>query len=164
MKYMIVNLILALLPPTRFFSLKRFLLRRLGIQVGVGTNVCGAVKIYGGGKVAIGKDCWIGIGTKFYTSTNYTIAIGDRCDIAPDVCFISGTHEIGSVERRAGTGYSDHITVGSGTWIGARSTVNGGCVIGEAAIVGSGALLLGKTYPGSNIFAGVPARILKELP
>lgn len=163
MSFILANFILAITPPTRWFSLKRFLLRLLGIEIGSGSNICGDVRFYGGGKISIGSDCWIGIGSRFYTSIDADVAIGDNCDIAPLVVFMCGTHEIGGAERRAGPGFAKPIDVKSGCWIGIGSTLLGGCSIGGGSIVAARSLMLGKVYPANSLFAGSPSVVKREL-
>lgn len=161
--YMIVNFLLSILPPTRFFSLKRAALNGLGIPTGKGTSVCGGVRFYGGGRVRIGDGCWIGINCKFYTSKDADVTIGDRCDVAPDTRFVCGTHDIGGPERRAGTGRSSPIRVSSGTWIGSGCTILGGAEIGPASVVGAGALVLAQKFEASSLLLGVPAKVVRQL-
>lgn len=160
MKFMLCTALLAMLPPTRWFAFKRALLRLFGIPVGEGTNVCGAVAFYGGGKVAIGADCWIGIGTRFYTANGAEIQIGDRCDIAPEVSFTCGSHEPGDAARRAGPGIARSIFVRSGCWIGHRAMLMGGCDVGSGSLIGAGALVLGRPYPDSAMILGLPGRVV----
>jgi maltose O-acetyltransferase len=163
MKYLIACLLLDILPPTRFFAAKRILLRLLGIVVGPRTRVCGRVKFYGAGKVVIGADCWIGIGTKFYTSVGADVIIGDRCDIAPEVAFMCGSHTMGNALRRAGTGRAGTIRVGEGCWLGIRATLLGGTEVGKSCVVGASSLLLEKSYPPSSLIVGVPASVTRSL-
>ena len=163
MKYLIACLLLNILPPTRFFAAKRILLRLLGIVVGSGTRVCGRVEFYGAGKVVIGADCWIGIGTKFYTSVGGDVIIGDRCDIAPEVAFMCGSHMIGNALRRAGDGRAGTIRVGEGCWLGIRATLLGGADVGRSSVVGANSLLLKKDYPPSSLIVGVPACVARSL-
>lgn len=163
MKYMLANLLLALLPPTRCFRMKRVLLRLLGIRIGDGTRICGAVQFFGGGRVVLGQDCWIGLNVRFYTSPNGNVVIGDRCDIAPETCFMNGSHEMGGPERRAGPGQSDHIRVGSGTWIGVRSILLGGSNIGEGCMVAAGSIVRGPATTPHSLLAGAPAKVVRQL-
>ena len=163
MRFMIANFLLALLPPTRLFGLKRRLLRMLGIILGKGTSICGGVQFFGGGRVLIGRDCWIGINTKFYTSPNGNVTIGDFCDIAPDTCFMNGSHEMGDSHRRAGAGRSQHIEVGPGTWIGVRSILLGGSQIGPGCMIAAGSLVLDQKVEANTLLAGIPARVIRQL-
>ena len=136
----------------------------LGIGLGPGASVCGGVKFYGAGKVSIGAGTWIGIGAKFYTSVGGDILIGDRCDIAPEVAFHSGSHKIGSAEQRAGAGTAATIMVGDGCWIGLRATVLSGVKLRNSCVVGAHSLLVAGDYGPSNLIVGAPARPVRILP
>jgi carbonic anhydrase/acetyltransferase-like protein (isoleucine patch superfamily) len=55
-------------------------------------------------------------------------------------------------------------TVGDGALIGIRATVLSRCVIGEGALIAAGALVLeGTTVPPHTLWAGLPARQIREL-
>lgn len=164
MKYFLANIILSVMPVTRGFRVKRHLLRALGILIGPHTKICGRVKFFGGGKVLIGRDCWIGIGTSFFTSVGANVALGDRCDVAPEVSFTCGSHATGDHTRRAGPGMSRSICVGGGTWICTRAIVLGGVDIGDACIVGAGSLVLSGTYQRDSLIVGSPGRSVRSLP
>jgi maltose O-acetyltransferase len=163
MRYMLANMLLFLLPPTRWFQFKRYVLRKLGIKVGSGTNICGGVQFFGGGLVEIGSDCWIGLNTKFITSPNTVVHIADNCDIAPEVIFMCGTHEIGDSARRAGAGRGGDIVIGAGSWIGVRSTLLGGAVLQGGNIVGAGTLVRGLQIAPDTLVHGVPGRVARSL-
>ena len=163
MFFMLANLILSITPTTRFFSFKRYILNLLGIKIVLNSKICGDVKFYGGGKITIGDECWIGIGAKFYTSPGHTINIGDRCDIAPEVCFTNGGHYLGNEDRRAGEGKSDNITIGSGTWIGFNCTILAGCTLSKGTFVAAGSLMLGKHYEGNVMYVGIPGSVKRML-
>ena len=164
MKYIIANFLLALLPPTRWFEVKRILLHLLGVRVGKSTRICGDVKFFGSGKVTIGRDCWIGIGTRFYTADHGDVFIGNQCDIAPEVSFHCGSHYLATRERRAGRGRSRSIVVGRGSWIGVRSTILRGSRIGRGSVLGAGTLVLEGRKGADSLVLGTPARIIRRLP
>ena len=67
-------------------------MRKLGHEIGEGTKIVGP--IYCTGKIIIGKDCWIG--KNLIINGNGSVRIGDNCDVAPEVSFQTGGHEIGS--------------------------------------------------------------------
>ena len=162
MRFLLATWLLALLPPTRAFGVKRVLLRALGIGVGEGTRVCGRVAFFGGGRVTIGRDCWIGVGATFYTAQNGDVTIGDACDIAPEACFHCGSHEVGGRERRAGPGTAAPIAVGDGCWIGTRATLLAGVTVGRGGVVAAGAVVAAD-QPADTLAGGVPARTLRAL-
>ena len=165
MRFMLLNWLLALLPVTRWFGLKRRLLRLFGVGVGDGSRICGHVRFYGAGRVWIGARCWIGIDTCFHTSAGGgDVTIGDNCDVAPDVCFHTGTHDPGNHDRRAGADRAGPIAIGAGTWIGVRATILAGTVIAPGSLIGAGAMVTGGRHPEDSLLLGIPARPVSTLP
>lgn len=143
---------------THSFEKKRRLLRKLGYEIGEGTKVVGPV--FCTGSLTVGKNCWVG--KNFMVNGNGSVTIGDNCDIAPEVAFQTGGHEIGSKERRAGEGLVKHIKVGNGCWIGARSTILGDVQIGDGSVVAACACVC-KDVESDTLVGGVPAREIKKL-
>ena len=145
---------------TNFFKIKRILLKIAGIKVGLNTKVVGPIRIGTVAKLCIGDECWIGSGTKIYG--NGSVSIGNRCDLAPDVSFVTGSHVIGDKNRRAGNGTSFNINIGNACWIGARVTIMGDVTISDSSIIGS-ASLVNKNVDKNVIAAGIPAKKIKDL-
>jgi len=150
------NLLLQLLPTSRFFGAKRLILTLMGVEVESGASVNGRTWFYGPGRIRIGRNTWIGPGCRFYTSQGTTIDIGANCDVAPEVSFVTGTHAIGTHERRAGSGRAAGISVGDGCWLGMRVTVLGGVQIGPGTVVGA-CTLVRTELPADCVAVGVPA-------
>ena len=147
-----------------FFPLKRKILNwgGIGIQVGTGSNVVGPIRSTG--ILIIGSNVWIGANLTCHG--NGTVEIEDNCDIAPDVTFLTGGHEIGDRIRRAGRGFNKNIRVRKGSWIGARAMVlgntEGNIEIGEACVVAAGAVVI-KNIENNKLIAGVPAKVIRNL-
>jgi len=158
----LLNLVLKLLPTSHWFPLKRQLLRLSHIHVGEGTRVNGGVRVLGRGLVTIGKHTWIGPGVAFYSHPDAPITVGDRCDLAPEVCLMTGSHDIGSRERRAGKGWARPIVIGNGSWIGARTIILGGVTVGEATVIAAGAVV-SSSVPAGCLAGGVPAKLIRNL-
>jgi maltose O-acetyltransferase len=158
----ITNIFLWFLPPTRLFVLRNFFLKIAGIKLGRNVRFCGRSWIYGRGTLLISHDTWISPGAIIFTNESVTIKIGARCDIGPDVEFITGSHDIGTSLRRAGNGYAKAITVDDGVWIGAKSIILGGVTIGSGSIIAAGSLVRFDVPPNSLV-AGVPAVIKRSL-
>lgn len=156
------NLFLSLLPPTRMFSLRRFLLRLSGIELARGVQFCGRGWVFGRGLLHIGADTWLSPGVVIYSHVDAPIVIGERCDIGPGVEFIPGSHIIGNSSRRAGSGTAHPIFIGNGCWLGAKSIILGGVSIGDGCIVAAGAVVT-CSVPSNSLVAGVPARIKRQL-
>lgn len=141
-----------------YFSFKRKLLNAAGCKIGEGTKVVGP--IFNTGRLDIGCNCWIG--ANFVVHGNGAVTLGDNIDVGPDVTFLTGTHQIGSSKRRAGEGYNCDITIGTGCWLGGKSTFVNSIQIGEGSVVAAGALVC-KTITSNSLVGGVPAKVIKEL-
>lgn len=158
----LVNLLVALMPSTRLFAVKRGLWRACGFEIADGVAVNAGARIFGTGLVVIGADSWIGIGCSFVVPHGASVHVGARCDIAPDVLFECGSYMVGGAERRAGEGYSAPISVGAGSWIGARVVLLGGAEVGPGSLVAAGAVVRAGVYPAQALLAGVPARVVRQ--
>lgn len=159
-KIIILFFINNFLSTTRFFEIKRNLLIYSGFEIGKGTKIVGPVNIGTCAKLSIGNNCWIGSGISIYG--NGIVVIGDNCDLAPDIGFVTGSHLVGDVDRRAGEGLSYTIQIGDGCWIGVRTTIVGDICIHNSSIIGA-CSLVNKNVPASVIAVGVPARISKKI-
>jgi maltose O-acetyltransferase len=85
------------------------------------------------------------------------VDIGPSCMIGQEVAFLTSKHGVssdGTVDRIPT--YLP-ITVGAGSWIGARATVLGGAEIGPGVIVTAGSVISG-VCTGGFVYSGVPAR------
>lgn len=157
----VANLVSGLLPQTRSFSARRRLYSWAGVLLGQNVRLNGGVVIQNA-NVAIGQDTWVGRRTEFVAAASARIVIGERCDVSQDVLFITGTHDIGGPQRRAGAGRSEAIAVGDGSWIGARVTFMGGSSVGRGAVVGAGSIVM-SSFPDNVLIVGTPARVVREL-
>lgn len=158
----LLNLIISLLPPTRLFAFKCYLLRIVGLNIEQNVKFCGPSKIYGRGALSIGRDSWVGPGNIFYTNQDAEISIGANCDLAPGVTFVTGSHHLGDADRRAGPGIASNIVVNNGVWIGCNATILGGVVVGSGSIIAAGSLVT-RNVPENTLVAGVPAKKIKDL-
>lgn len=152
----------AQIPPTRLFGVKRAMLRLAGAQVGQDVRIVSSARFCCSGSLHVGDGTWIGHEV-LMVGGDSEIRIGARCDIAPRVMLVTGSHEISiSGARAAGDGFSRPISIGDGTWIGAGAVVIGGSTIGEHSVVAAGAIVRG-SFPARSLLAGVPARVVKTL-
>lgn len=141
-----------------FSKAKLLLFRAMGHKVGDGTTIVGPVSL--NGHIEIGNNCWINRG--FSVRGNGVVRIGNNCDIAPDVTFLTGGHEVGSTIRRAGKGQMYKITIQDGVWIGGRSTILGNVTIAKGAVIAACSCVK-DCVPTNVLVAGVPAKIKKQL-
>ena len=145
------------------------------IKLGRNTLIAGELLIFPhGGNISIGDWCFVGEGTRIWSSSSVTI--GDRVLVAHNVnIFDSLTHPISAKLRHRHfksimtTGHPQTIELGerpikvaNDVWIGANACILRGVNIGEGGIVASGAVVT-KDVPPYTIVAGNPARIVREL-
>lgn len=145
---------------TRFFVLKRLLLKFSGINVGKNTKIVGP--IYYGNKIdiSIGENCWIG--KNFSCDGNGAVMIENNVNIAPNCVINTGGHIIGNSSCRAGVGVNNTITIGNGTWIGTNVIVVNNTKIGCGNVVAAGAVVV-RDSNDNCLIAGVPANEKKSL-
>jgi maltose O-acetyltransferase len=155
------NLTSAVLPQTRFFRLRRFIFGHAGIRVGNGARISGTAKVHYP-NASIGEDAWVGAGVQIIPTGSAAVSIGANCDLGPEVMLVTGAHELGSAGRRAGRGTSSPISIGDGTWVGARALFLGGAAVGKGSVVAAGALVR-DSFPDNVMLAGIPATIVKRL-
>ncbi len=139
-------------------SMKRRLMKASGNPVGIGTTIVGPIRIMG--TVEIGDKCWIN--RNFTLHGNGHAKIGNNCDIGPDVSLLTGGHQLGSSERRAGKGELYEIEIKNGCWIGARSTLLGNIVLDEGCVIAACACV-NKNVPKNVLAGGIPAKIIRSL-
>jgi maltose O-acetyltransferase len=157
-----VNLLFSILPPSRLFKFRRFLLLQSKIFVSANSKICGRGWFYGRGDVFIGENSWLSPGVIFYTHNEAYIKIGKNCDIGPGVKFIIGSHSIGTSKRRAGQGTANSIIIGDGCWIGAGAIILDGIKIEDGCIIAAGAVVT-KDVGINKLVAGVPAVLKRNL-
>jgi maltose O-acetyltransferase len=159
MKYYFVNIILRILPSSRFFRLKRLLLTYIGATIGENVRVM-RIKVEGV-KLRIGENTFIGDET-LITGGDSIVSIGSNCDISSRVSIVTGTHKIGDKEKAAGEGYSEDIIIEDGVWIGFGAIILHGVTIGKGSIIGAGAVV-NSNIPSGVLAIGIPAKIKKHL-
>ena len=155
----LTNILLNLIPGSRFFLFKRKLLELTGTKVGVGTRLM-RIRVEGV-KLIIGSNTFIGNET-YILGGDSTVSIGCNCDISSRVTIVTGTHKIGTMERAAGSGYSKDIKIGNGVWIGVGVIILGGVEIGDGSIIAAGAVV-NTNIPNGVIYGGVPAKYIKKI-
>lgn len=158
----ICDLILPVIPSTRFFNLKRLLFRWAGINIAAKVRCVSSVRFKSGGPITIGEDTWVGHDVLF-VGGEASVTIGKYCDIAPRVLVATGSHKVDLLGRRAaGEGYSSPVRIGDGVWICAGAIILGGTNIGEHSVVCAGAVVRGD-FPARSLIGGVPATRLSHL-
>lgn len=150
-----------LLPETRLFKFKVTILNILGFDVSNSSRIVSSISIIGKPGLIIGRETYIGHFFKCYGTGN--INIGENVDVAPEVSFITGTHEINlNGQRVAGKGMCRDIIIGNNTWICSGSKILGGTVIGDNCLIAAGSVVKG-TFENNSFIGGNPARLISSI-
>ena len=157
------NLIVRLLPETRFFRFKVAFLRWCGATVSSDARICSSAKILGNGGLVIGRDVWIGPGAFVMSSHPATVTIGDYTGLAPQSLILNGTHETDyspDALRTFGKGLCLDVVIGKGVLLYTRCMILPGVTVGDRALVAAGAVVT-QDVPAFTFVAGVPAVVKK---
>lgn len=128
-----------------------------------------------GGKIVIGKDCFMGQFSRIWSSVSITI--GDRVLISHNVNIHDNiSHSLDPAERhrdfisiknnnklRSDLKINEApIEIGNDVWIGFNATILKGVRIGDGAIIGANSVVT-KDVPAYSVVVGNPARIINTL-
>jgi acetyltransferase-like isoleucine patch superfamily enzyme len=94
----------------------------------------------------------------------------DKVTIEKDVMFghnialLTGSHDYTKFgQERKGSTVKAPIHIKEGAWICSFATVLQGVTIGKHSVIGAGSVVT-KDVPDYQVWAGVPARFIKEIP
>ncbi len=138
--------------------LRRFILRIYGLRLG--NCYISPRCFFGNNNIIIGDGSYINYDVFFDNMGK--IEIGNNVHIGMGTCLCTSTHEIGNIQKRAGKSYGKDIKIGNGCWVGAKVLILPGVQISEGCIVGGGAVVT-KDVPANSMVAGVPAKIIRIL-
>ena len=147
------------------------------IKIGENSVILGQLFVFAhAGKIDIGKDCYIGDGTRIWSADS--IQIGNRVFISHNVnIHDTNSHSIDPLSRYQhflaimSSGHpqindfdiqSKSICIQDDVWIGFNSTVLKGVKIGRGSIVAACSVVT-KDVPNFVIVAGNPAQIVKQI-
>lgn len=143
---------------------------------------CRLVVLGLGNKVKIGKQCRL-YNTTIWVEDNYSeIIIGDNCSMQGGMLaalegkkIIIGDHSMlsHSIEMRTGDSHgifcsgqrinhAKDIIIGEHVWLGANVTVLKGVSIPKGVIIGHSSVVTKSLNNANSIYAGVPAKLIKE--
>jgi maltose O-acetyltransferase len=135
-------------------------MRRLGLDVGVGTVILGGQR-FRAGDIRIGDRVFINRGCHFDPGSAW-IDVEHDVALGIGVVLAAAGHSIGTHARRAGSHSARPIIVGSGSWLGARVVVLPGVGIAAGCVIGAGAVVTRSTEP-DGVYVGVPARRVRDV-
>jgi maltose O-acetyltransferase len=133
----------------------------LGHQVPDSTMVFEGLRLSNHGKLVVGQDSFIS--HDCFVELSADVTIGERVDIGALARLITAGHDYHDPRRRAGARQNKPIRIEDGAWLGAGCTILGGVTVGTGAVVAAGSLVTKDCLP-HGLYAGIPARRIKELP
>ena len=135
------------------------LLRRLGAKIDDTAEIRTPFYTDFGKFIEVGKNVFVNNACTFMDRGG--IILEDEVKIGPRVNLITENHDLDPTKRR--TLISNRIVVKRNVWIGAAATILPGVTIGENAVVAAGAVVT-RDVPPNTIVAGVPAKVIKQIP
>jgi len=161
----LLSVVLKLFPTGFAGRLRAKAYRSLGWRIGEKTLVMGPVTFsspeLSRRHLTVGKHCFVN--AYVHIDTSAMVTIGDGVSIGHHAMIITADHEVGPPSSRAGALTPRQIVVGDGAWIAAGATILPGVTVGEGAVVAAGAVVK-HDVPAHCLVAGVPARVVRELP
>ena len=88
--------------------------------------------------------------------------VGEHVAIAPGVRIVTASHELGPARQRAGKGTMSPVSIGDGCWLGVGCTILPGGDVALGCVVAAGAVV-GKSTEPNGLYAGIPARRIRDL-
>ena len=93
------------------------------------------------------------------------VRIGDECTLGYGIKFLCGWHDytLKGKRRHACPQEGFDIRVHRGVWIASYVIIIGPVEIGEDAVIGAGSVVLPGKIPAGELWAGNPARKIKDI-
>jgi maltose O-acetyltransferase len=153
LRFTIVNAICKCLPTFASGVFRSRLYRAAGFDIHPGAYIMGNVKITSGlpdrtSKLHVADH--VVISTDVIINLDDHVTIEENVTISPLVRIYTGTHAIGSEDRRCSA------------WVALGAMILPGVTVGRGAIVGAGAVVT-KDVPPNTMVSGVPATVEKQL-
>jgi len=149
------NVIFFLNPLIPVSSLKIFLLRLFGAEVGKEVNIKPSVNIKYPWHLKIGNYTWIG--EKVWIDNLADVTIGDNCCLSQGAMLLCGNHNYKNTTFDLIT---KKIILENGVWIGANTTVTPGVTCGSHMVLTVNSVLTQNAEP-YKIYSGNPAKPMK---
>lgn len=110
--------------------------------------------------ITVGRAVFIGYQCMF--TGHGAINVADQVMIANKVNLVTSGHPVERAKRRAYI-TAEPITIDTNVWVGTAATILPGVRIGADAVVAAGAVVT-NDVPPATLVAGVPARVISDIP
>ncbi len=132
------------------------LLKIFGAQVGSGVVIKPGVRVKYPWQLKVGDDCWFG--------EDCWIDNLAKVELSRDVCLSQGAYLCTGNHDWSDPAFGliiGPISLGAGSWVGARAVVAPGVTLGEHAVAAAGSVVT-KSIPAWQIHAGNPAVFVRQ--
>lgn len=136
-------------------SIKVWLLRRFGAQVGQGVRIKPGVRVKFPWRLTVGD--WVWIGERAWLDNLAEITLADHVCVSQEVYLCTGNHNWSEPTFQLMTA---PIHLKRGCWVAARAVVGPGVTIGEGAVLALGGVAV-RSLDSMTVYAGNPALPIK---
>ena len=136
------------------------LLREIMGELNEGVTVLSPVYFDYGALTKLGEGTFVNHGCYFMDGGSITI--GKNCFIGPYTGFYTAAHPTDYARRNLGLEWAKPIRVGDNCWFGANCSVMPGVTIGSGCVIAAGSVVT-TDLPDNAIAAGVPAVVKKTI-
>lgn len=116
---------------------------------------------YGGGKLIIKENTYIGGSSTIQIAENQMVEIGRGCRISHNVRMYTSSSVPDADFSKEVPSKCGKIIINDYVWIGANVFINPGIVIGENSVIGANSVVTKDIEPYS-IYGGIPARLIRK--
>ena len=134
----------------------------ISLYINKGSKIYGAPKILYEKRIKLGNGVRINDGVFLHAANG--ISIGNNTTLSYGTAIITESYDTSNREnyiKRVHSG--DGIEIGSDVWICANVTVVPGVKIADGVIVGAGSVVTKSLIKKNSLYAGNPAKFIKEL-
>jgi acetyltransferase-like isoleucine patch superfamily enzyme len=117
------------------------------------------------GRLSLGEGVFIGAGVNLRAAGG-EVTIGSHTALAQHTVVVAANHHVRQGLRYLQATWEEArtgVAVGNNVWVSANCVLLPGCRIGDNAVIAAGSVVRGTVPPG-EIWGGVPARKLKDVP
>jgi acetyltransferase-like isoleucine patch superfamily enzyme len=115
-----------------------------------------------GGKIQIGYRSTIE-GGHIAATEGESISIGEDCMFSHRIEIRNGdSHAIYDEQSKLRINPAESVLIGNHVWLGADAKILKGSIVGDNSIIATGAIVAGKLAENNTIYAGIPAKKIKE--
>lgn len=139
-------------------EVREILMRIIGKEVDDSTQVLLPFNTDFGRNITLGKRVFINKSCTFVDLGG--IVLEDDVLIGPEVKILSVNHPLDPKNRRSVI--LESVKIKQNVWIGAGAIICPGVTIGENSVIGAGSVVT-KDVPANSVYAGVPAKFIKNI-